>query len=793
MNEENNNTYTRSYILGCGCAFFFPVIIISVAYLLLGIYPGGEYTPLILDLSSEHFPFYNFLNSSDGICSLFYQDLGGLGGGVVNSLQMYTGPFVLVFSLVPRLYVPYAILFMIMFQIGLCGLSEYVYLIKGYPEVRGIFKPLILSICYSLMSCAVVYTIVPVWLWGIIFLPLVAYGIDMLVEKGNIRRFILYLSLSIIFNYLTAYIIIIFSLIYFLYMMYVKDISARNFRDCFIRYFSCGVVSVALTAFSWLPVLCDLLMGKVEENRHPKLGFIRNPLSVIVHFFIPGYDGLGRYSMPFVFCGFVPLIFVILYFFNKRINTRHKIASLAVLVFFIFSFSVGIVDICWMFFAEPNGYPSRYSFTFSFFIILIAASELKNVDRSVFDISVIKILICVFSVFDCFAHSFILLSSIRADVGPYSKYAEYVKAYDVMEEIKCAYDICGISERTVKNWRLTDNDGILFGYSDIDYFSSSYNSSFHEFMGSLGLNTRYHILRSDGLTPVVASVFGVSHLIEYKTDLSAYYDSLGSVDELDIYGNSYSLPLMFSIESAAPPSEGFDSDDPFRNINEFLFDLSGIDGVFEELDHSFDGRYATVFVDEGRDLWMYAHSDKMYGGDIHGVDADEELYVYYDGIPIKAFANYISSYCVNLGFGVGDYASFAFDEDACMSGIHFASLDVSNTIDALNVLHGNSAYDFVGTGSGFKCNIYLDEDKYVLITLPYDTGFKIRDNEKLIDYYAYRGSLVCFKLSKGSHIVEVTYFPRGLSFGIAISMIAGLCLIGLRLISVLQIDKKRRA
>jgi uncharacterized membrane protein YfhO len=428
-----------------------------------------------------------------------------------------------------------------------------------------------------------------------------------------------------------------------------------------------------------------------------------------------------------------------------------------------------------MFFSEPNGYPSRYSFVLSFFVILLAAAELNETERPVLLKPAVTVIAYIFVLFECFVGSFSIITKIRDDVGPYSEYAEYAKAYSAMEEIVADYDIRGGTERAVKNWRLTNDDGILFGYSDIDYFSSSYNSGFHEFMGSLGFNTQYHILRSDGITPVTASVLGVSNFIEFNNDLSAYYKYLGTVGELDIYENSLALPVMFAIESDDPNLEPYLSNNPFGNINDLMYDLSGVEDVYDEIEHYVEDDYATVFVDEGRDLWMYARSDVTGGRDIHGPGNDDTLYVYYDGIPIKSYGNDLSPYCVCLGFGGGDYASFSFD--VIPSDISFASLNVPHTLEALSVLRDNSAYGFNGNGSGFGCSIDLDKTKYVLLTLPYDKGFTIRDNGKKVEYYPYAGALICFEIEEGSHRIDVDYLPYGLITGLIISLTSSVILV----------------
>ena len=462
------------------------------------------------------------------------------------------------------------------------------------------------------------------------------------------------------------------------------------------------------------------------------------------------------------------------------------------MIVFILSFSIGIFDIAWMFFAEPNGYPSRYSFVFSFIIILLAADGLKSINKSILDNYFFRILLFVIAFAGCVIRSAYLLEHIRDDVGPYSEYSEYIRVCDTMDNIISAYNIDSGFCRAVKNWRLTNNDGILFGYSDIDYFSSSYNSKFHDFMKAMGLNTQYHMLRSEGLTPVVASVFGVTNFIEYKTYLGDYYDYVGTIDSLDIYENRNAAPILFAIETEDPTFVADYSVDPFANINDFIYDISGVEGVFDELDYTFENGLATVYVGEGRDLWMFADADGYSGGDIHGTDADEIRYIYYNETPIKAFSNYISSYCVSLGFGAGDYVSFSFDEDSYINNIYFASINVEKTYKALSIISNNAAYDFMETKNGFNCDISVDSEKYVLLTLPFDKGIKITDNGMALDTECYKGGLICFKLKQGNHRIEVEYVPNGLMIGMCISTVTILGIILYSKLTLMDEKKNKR-
>ena len=249
-------------------SFIMPAVLIACALASVSIYPGGDYTPLILDLRMEHLAFYNFINNiSEGFNSLSYQSLGGLGGGIINSLQMYCGPAFILFSFFDLQAFPWVLWWMIVCMIGLCGLSEFIYLKNGFRSPVSDFKALIFSVCYALMSCMVIYTIVPVWIWGGIFLPVLALGLDKLIDEKKYYLFILSVTFAIIFDYYMAYILVIFSVVYFIYRMLLLKIPIRKALSLACRCLGCGIFAGLLSAFSWLPVLYDLMLGKALENR----------------------------------------------------------------------------------------------------------------------------------------------------------------------------------------------------------------------------------------------------------------------------------------------------------------------------------------------------------------------------------------------------------------------------------------------------------------------------------------------------------------------------------------------
>lgn len=759
-------------------SFALPSLIMMFAFATIGCFPGGDVMPLVLDLRSQQTAFFNYINNlSEGFNSISYQSLGALGGNVIDPLQMCCSPLILLFSSCNYSVIPWNIWGIIIILIGLAGTSEFIYLKNGNLNISDNFRALLISTSYALMSCFVIFTIVPVWLWGGGILPLVALGIDRIIENNKYVIFCLAIVSIIILNYYMAYIIIMFSVIYFLYRMAVLKKTAAETIHIGIRCFLCGIVCAGVSAVSWFPVFADLLNGKAIENRHINYGFIRSPLSVLQSLLPMNYNGLNKHSSPFVFCGTLTVVLILLYYTDKKETVRNKLITSIFLSIFILCFCVGIFDISWMFFSEPNGYPSRYSFVFSFFLLYVASKRIETISINVNKIKcwISRCIIIFLCIGEMYCNAVYLLRSMNEDVGPYSGYAEYIRVFNTMNSINDQYQISGDAQRTVKNWRYTNNDGILFGYEDIDYSSSGYNYSLFAFLEKLGMNGQYHLIRSTGITPVVSSVLGVNEYIQYGSSLEDYFTFLGSIDGLDIYENSSCLPIAYAI-SDDMHYEDF-RDNPFENINVLMKDLCGAEDVFElmpckKMDNNL---ITTTSADEH--LWAYIKP--VYGSskDIQFDGAEDLYYIYESGMPICEYANALSPYCVDLGVGNGSEVEFSLNPGVNTDSFYFASYNKENANKALDCLRNNSAYDIYCSSKGLVFSIDLSERSNILITIPYIKGYSIFVDGEKTEYYSYRDALVMINADGGHHDITIIYKDYWVYLGGFVSGLFILCIV----------------
>ncbi|MEG0615478.1 MAG: YfhO family protein, partial [Oscillospiraceae bacterium] len=170
----------------------------------------------------------------------------------------------------------------------------------------------IFSTLYSLMSYAVVQLMNPMWLDGLVFLPLIAYGVEKLVDEKKKLRYIIPLAIMFVANFYIGWMIGFFTLIYFLvyYFFGKKDeeyVRSETLKT-FGRFAFSTIVAILCAAAILIPVYYSLKLGKLEFSS-PTFDLL--PKFAISDFFtklLPeSYDTVRPEGLPFVYCGVLTL------------------------------------------------------------------------------------------------------------------------------------------------------------------------------------------------------------------------------------------------------------------------------------------------------------------------------------------------------------------------------------------------------------------------------------------------------------------------------------------------------
>lgn len=601
----NNEKIKKSimYIL----AFILPIIIVGSIFLLRKIGVNSNRTILFSDMFSQYIGYFGKLKdvlSSDG--SIFYAFNKSIGGNTIGLFAYYlASPLNLIILLFPKELLANAILTIYLIKIGICSLTLAIYINKVYK--KNDYSVLIFSLCYGLMSYNIVFHMNVMWIDGVMLLPLIALGIENIINKNKYKLYIVSLFLAIISNYYIAYMICIFSVLYFIYKGIIyKKINGKNI----LGFIGSSLIAGGLSGYLLIPVVLSLMTGKASlKNLSDGIYVTENIFSTLSKTIIGSYDYNQILSGPAnIFCGVIITVFLLLYFINEKIGLRAKLLS-AVFIFILFlSFTINIFELLWHGFNYPVGFEYRNSFLFCFLIITLAYEAWINIDKLKIKDIIISVFICAsvdiaillqryshvsikkiaISFLFVLIYSFIIILFRKVSlkrifinflciiivicelslniyliiINNIYISQNYVKQYiedlsPIIEDIKKDNDNFYRTEMTFNN---TLNDSMLLNFNGLTHSSSTNEKNIMNIVDSLGYKTASTCeIYNQGSTIPVDSILGIRKLISAKNPKifscydhleNHYYNVIKDYGDYVVYENPYALPIAFMVNDS---------------------------------------------------------------------------------------------------------------------------------------------------------------------------------------------------------------------------------------------------
>ena len=358
-------------------SFLIPALILLTSYFIFGVWPFGDESVLSLDLNGQYVYYYDHMyDVLYGGESVFYSWSRNLSGEWMGIIGYYLGsPFNFIVWLFPRNAILEGLLTMMCVKAGAIGLAMSVYLSRAKRFSK--LTTIIFSICYALCSYTIVQIMNPMWLDGVMILPIICLGIERFVDSGRFRLLVAAWVYGFVTCFYIGYMLAIFSVIYFLlYMVITKSDTAREqfFKKAF-QILGLGITAVMISAFMLIPVYESLSYGKFEFST-PDYSLKENfPLIELLDKILPNsYDTVRMTGLPFVYCGMITVLLLPAYFFHDKIRRSERIGYAAVMLILIISMYIRPVDMMWHGGQLPNWLPYRYSFILSFLMTVCAAT-----------------------------------------------------------------------------------------------------------------------------------------------------------------------------------------------------------------------------------------------------------------------------------------------------------------------------------------------------------------------------------------------------------------------------------
>ncbi len=349
-----------------------------VAYSFVGMWPFGEKSAMMVDMHHQYAPLlselrYDLLHGD----SPLYTFEAGLGANYLSLFGYYlASPFNLFLLLFPERLLAQGILFVTLLKNAISG-ALFALCVQQLFGKRGLHIPTV-SVMYSLMVYLIAYSWNLMWLDVIMMLPLVVYGFERLMHTGKFLTYVLSLAYALYANYYIGFMLCIFLVLYYLAYCIRSRRTGKEIGVSFARFAGFSVLAAGLVAALLIPVYLALQNTSAAGAELPE---ITNTLDI--------FQLLGRHladtsptvragNLPNIYCGVLTAICIPLFALNKGIAPRRRAAYMALWLVLFFSFLVNWTDLAWHGLHSPNDLPYRFSFLYSFFVLLMACETLVN-------------------------------------------------------------------------------------------------------------------------------------------------------------------------------------------------------------------------------------------------------------------------------------------------------------------------------------------------------------------------------------------------------------------------------
>lgn len=395
-------------------------VIMLFVYFCYSAYPFGDTTIMRMDLYHQYGPLFGELY--DRITSgqsLLYSWVSGGGSLFLGNFFNYlSSPISLLILLFERNQITGAISMIILVKAMLSAASFTFYLKQS--KKKSSYLTAGFGLLYAFCGFFLAYYWNVMWIDALYLLPMVAYGIERIIQKGKFGVYAVALILMMFSNYYMSFIICIFAVLYFLVYYFtnynagdsfltlnnggkIKALWNKRFIKTGVIFAGASILAAAISAVSLLPTYFALQASSATGGTFPTelntyfdiFDFLTNHLTGIE----TTIRSSGGDVLPNISCGVITLILVPLYMMNRKIPTREKAMNIIMLVVLVVSFNTNIMNYIWHAFHFPNDLPYRFSFLYSFMLLNIAfrvLMEFKGIKYK--DIMLVGMLVLFFVV-----------------------------------------------------------------------------------------------------------------------------------------------------------------------------------------------------------------------------------------------------------------------------------------------------------------------------------------------------------------------------------------------------------
>ncbi|WP_239256435.1 YfhO family protein [Listeria ilorinensis] len=586
-----------------------PMLLVIIIQTYLGIGVSGDATFLAADLKSQyvsyHYLLYDLLT---GQANWSYTFTGGMGLGTFSLIGYYLmTPFSFLVVLFQKDHIVYFMQFVFWAKVFMAGLTMMFFMRHHYKDKS--YSLLLFSTAYALCGYVVVYQSNIMWLDAIYMFPIVLLGVEQLLKNKKYILLILALAYSFITNFYMGYMIAIGTSIYWLirYMElhHWQKGAVKQFFIALVGFGVSGITAALIAAPVIVPVVTDIFaQPRMDSQIDYTSLMMTDPFRSLAKLFsgvtFPMVDSVN--NAPNDYIGILALLCVLLFLFNRAIPWKSKILWTLGALFFVIATQNQGLYYAMHGFALPNGWPYRFIFLLSAFLIIMAArtfvqleeirkiwiwlsgivaiavlyvvsvkepdlitAELLKVNIFIILVMVIfltllqvknfrhlawvgLIIIFVFDLsFNTYQSNFAYPAQTKAEFWQDSE--QKTKLYDTFNEQKEPYERIG----QMNTGTYSNNDSFRYGFDGVTNYNTMTQKNLNESLGALGFSTSPSKvwMRYTGSTLVTDALFNVGfNLTKPSYHIEKYgYQDIAADEPFVLQENQNNLGIGFMMNA----------------------------------------------------------------------------------------------------------------------------------------------------------------------------------------------------------------------------------------------------
>ena len=303
-------------------------------------------------------------------------------------------------------------------------------------------------------------------------------------------------------------------------------------------------------------------------------------------------------------------------------------------------------------------------------------------------------------------------------------------------------------------------------FPSVSLFSSTANADLTKFFKRLGCEASTNAYSITGSTPLADSLFSVRYALYSKeipnTELTAYMRESGGTY---LYENLYTLPLGFVVPSDLESNWQYDMGNP-AGVQNDLCDVLGNEHVLVRAEGVVSGNTCDFTADMAGEYYAYVANKQVTT--VKASLTDET----------RTFNNTDRGYFLELGrLKAGEQITLTAEEGGSVMDVEIYRFSEPAMIALYKKLNNMPWKLTSWTDTRLEGKVTAVEGGVLYTSIPFDEGWTVTvDGEKAESYKIFE-TFLAFDMPEGEHEIVLTYFPKGLIPGIAVSVASVLLLV----------------